>query len=906
MKMLRTIWLKFRSLWQRPAVKREIDEELRFHLEQRTAENLAAGMSPEVAAREARKRFGNVQSIREECREVRGASLGEPTLQDVRFGLRMLRKNPGFTVAAVLTLALGVGVNSALFSVIYAVLLEPLPYPDPGRLVQVQSTISAPGKPAEIVPTWAYPRFELLRDHNRIFAQIAACDSRTLTVTGMDRSERVEAELASASYLPLLGVRAVLGRVFLPEEDLKGASQPVVVISEGYWQRRFGGDPGVIGRTLRANQTPLTVVGVLRAGFKGQSGATEMWVPITMTPTLEGDPSRLERPFTMWHRVLARLQPATSLAAARASLDSLERQLESVLPVSSEKEAYGIHLVPFREASTDPFIRRSLWVLAAAVGFVLLIACVNVANLLLARAASREREIAIRLALGATRGQLIRQLLAESLVLAAVSGAVALLFARWAIDAMAAFQPADNFGLQSDYARLPDFGTIQLSAPALAFNFCVALGCGVIFGLFPAWQAARHSLSPALHRSTDRSAGGHQGLGLRGARNLLVVAETALALMLLAGAGLMVQSLARLTTTRTGFDPKHLLTFRLDQPGGSSDSAKQLFFPQILERVGAIPGVESACLANAAPLSGTYDRSFMVVPPAANEGGRVEAFIGVHLASQEFLHTLRVPLSRGRWFTDQDRPDTPLVAVINETAARRYWSGRDPVGQQTDLSPALGPGFSAVEVVGVIGDVKYDTMAAEMGANVYLSYRQSGYPGYYVNLRTAGDPLAVVAAVRMAVAAVSAEAPVYDLMTMEQRIANSTYRTEFNTLLLLAFAALAVVLAAVGLYGVVAYSVTQHTREIGIRMALGARPADVLRLIVTQGMRLVLLGGLIGLVGALALTRLMRSLLFGVSPSDPLTFVVILVMLTGVALVACWLPARRAARVNPMVALRSE
>ncbi|MGA2862875.1 MAG: ABC transporter permease [Verrucomicrobiota bacterium] len=827
-------------------------------------------------------------------------------MNDLRFGLRMLLKNPGFTAVAVLTLALGVGVNSALFSVLYAVLLEPLPYPEPGRLVQVQSTISAPGKPAETLPVWSYPRFELLRDHNRIFAQIAACDSRTLTVTEGGGAERVETELASASYFPLLGLRAVLGQVFVREEDRKGASQPVVVIGAGYWQRRFGGDPGVIGRTLRVNQTPLTIVGVLPAGFKGQSGATQMWVPITMTPTLSGDPSRLERPFTMWHRVLARLQPSTSLAAARASLDLLERQLESVLPVSSEKEAYGIHLVPFREAATDPAIRRSLWVLAAAVAFVLLIACVNVANLQLARAASREREIAVRLALGATRGQLIRQLLAESLVLAVVSGAIALLFAHWAIALMSAFQPADNFGFHSHYARLPDFGAIQLSTPVLAFNFCVALGCGVIFGLFPAWQAVSGSLSPALHRATDRPAGTYSGLRLRGVRSLLVVAETALALMLLVGAGLMVHSFARLTTTRLGFDPKHLLTFRLDQPRGSSEEAKPLFFQQVMERMNAIPGVESVCLANAAPLSGTYDRSFMMVPPAGKEGGPVEAFIGVHLTSQEYLHTLRVPLARGRWFTDQDRKGTQLVAVINQTAARKYWPGRDPVGQQIDLSPALSSDFSSVEVVGVIGDVKYDQMATEMGADVYLSYLQSGYPGYYVNLRTAGDPLAVAAAVRLGVAAVNPEAPVYDLMTMERRIADSTSRIEFNALLLLAFGLAALVLAAVGLYGVVAYSVTQRTREIGIRIALGARAADVLRLVMTQGMCLVLAGGLIGLVGALALTRLMRSLLFGVSPTDPLTFAVILVMLTGVALLACWLPARRAARVDPMVALRYE
>ncbi len=827
-------------------------------------------------------------------------------MNDLRFALRQLLKNPGFTAVAVLTLALGIGVNSALFSVMYAVLFEPLPYPDAGRLVQVQSTISAAGKPMETLPVWAYPRFELLRDHNRLFARIAAFDSSTVTVAGGDSPERVEAELASASYFPLLGVRAARGRVFLPEEDRKGSSQPVVVVSDGYWQRRFGGDPGVVGRTVRVNGMPLTIVGVLPAGFKGQSGATEMWMPITLAPALAGDPSRLERPFTMWHRALARLQPSINLAAARRSLDSLERQLESVLPVSSEKEAYGVALVPLREATTDPFIRRSLWVLAAAVGFVLLIACVNVANLQLARAASRQRELAVRLALGATRGRLTRQLLAESLVLAVVAGMVALLFARWAVEAMSAFQPADSSGLQGDYARLPDFGAIRLSASVLAFNFSIALGCGVVFGLFPAWRATRGALSPALHRLSDRRTGAHQSLGLRGARGLLVVAETALALMLLAGAGLMVHSFARLATTRLGFDPKHLLTFRLDQPRGASDASSQLFFQQILERVGAIPGVESVCLANATPLSGTFDRSFMVVRSPGKDSGRVEAFIGVHLASPEYLQTLRVPLVRGRWLAEQDRQGTPLVAVINEAAARRYWAATDPIGQQIDLSPALGPQFPSVEVVGVIGDVKYDQMAAEIGPNVYLSYRQSGYPGYYVTLRTAGHPLTLAGAVRAAVAGVSSAVPLYDLRTMEQRIANSTSRSKFNTLLLLAFSVLAVVLAAVGLYGVMAYSVTQRTREIGIRIALGARTSDVLRLIVRQGMRLVLAGSLMGLAGALALTRLLRSLLFGVSPADPLTFAIIPALLAGVALLACWLPARRATKVDPVEALRYE
>jgi putative ABC transport system permease protein len=349
-----------------------------------------------------------------------------------------------------------------------------------------------------------------------------------------------------------------------------------------------------------------------------------------------------------------------------------------------------------------------------------------------------------------------------------------------------------------------------------------------------------------------------------------------------------------------------LLTFRVDQPRGASDQDRQLFFPQVLERIRAIPGVESVCLANATPLSGTFDRSFMVVQTAGDGGAPVEAFIGVHLASQEYLHTLRVPLVRGRWLTDRDRQGSRLVAVINETAARKYWPAGDPVGQVVDLSPALSSDFSKVEVVGVIGDVKYDQMSTEMGAQVYLSYLQSGYPGYYVNVRTAGDPLTVIEAVRRAVAAVSSEVPVYDLMTMERRIANSTSRSGFNTLLLLAFALLAALLAAIGLYGVVAFSVAQRTREIGIRVALGARTTDVLRLIVRQGMRLVLVGGLIGLAGALAISRILRSLLFGIGPTDPLTFAVSSALLAGVALLACWLPARRAARVDPVVALRCE
>jgi predicted permease len=827
-------------------------------------------------------------------------------MNDLHFSIRQLLKNPGFTCVGVLTLALGIGVNSALFSIMYASLFAPLPYPKPDRLVQVQTTISSAGKAPQSFPYWSYPRFELLRNDNRIFTEIAAIHKNTVIVSGKESAERVEAELVSANYFPLLGVHATHGRVFVPQEDQKGDSQPVVVISDRYWQRYFGGDPGVLGGTLKVNGTLLTVVGVLPPGFKGQSGATEMWMPITLVPALVGDPSRLARPFTMWHSVLARLHPSTSLAAARASLDSLEHQLESTLPVSSEKETYGIALLPFKEATTDPFIRQSLWVLAAAVGFVLLIACANTANLQLVRAISRRREFAVRLALGASRVRLTRQLLAESLVLATVAGLLALFFARWVVDIMSALQPTDEFTHFAEYASLPNLAAIHLGTPILAFNFVIALVCGLVFGLAPAWRVTIGDLTPALHRLSERPTGANRGLGLRGGRGLLVVAETALALVLLAGAGLMVHSYARLSATPLGFDRKNLLTFRLDQPGDDSPQKATLFFSEMLKRLHALPGVESVCLANATPLSSSFDRSSMVVRSTGKDSEPVEASVGIHLASPEYLHTLRIPLVKGRWLADDDRQGTPLVAVINETAARKYWPGIDPVGQQVDLRPALGPESGLAQVVGVVRDVKYDQVATEIGPDVYLSYRQSFYPGYFFILRTARDPQALARAVRSAVAEENPNLPIYDLLTMDQRIANSTSRSRFNTLLLLMFSGLAVLLAAVGLYGVVACSVAQRTREIGIRIALGARESDVLRLILKQGIRLVLVGAAIGLAGALALTRLLRSFLFGVTPTDPLTFASIILLLSAIALLACWLPARRALKVDPIEVLRNE
>jgi len=827
--------------------------------------------------------------------------------QDLCYALRVLGRSPGFAGTVVLTLALGIGVNSALFSVIHKVLLEPLPYADPERLVQVQSTITAPGKPTEVITVWSYPRFELLREYGRVFAQIAACAEDSLTLTQGGDPERVEAELVSADYFSLLGLKAQLGRVFEEQEDRTPGAHPVAVISDGLWHRRFGSQADVIGKTVCLNKTYLTIVGVLPAWFKGQLGSADIWAPIAMAPILQSNPERLTRPATMWHQVLARLNPEISLAAAQAAVAPLEKEIETVYPMSDQTSTWGIQLACLQRANTDPAIRRSLLVLSAAVGFVLLITCVDVGGLLLARGISRQGELATRMALGATRARIVRQLLIESLVLSAGAGVLALFFAREGIDLMAAFRPADNQGFHVQYARLPDFGEMRLGTPVLLFNFAIALVCGAVFGLVPALRTTRRSLAPSARGTTESSpVGTWSSLRLCRARSLLVVGQTALAIMLLVGAGLMLRSFVRLMTTKIGFEPAGLLTLQVNMPQGLSREAWNSAVQQIEQRIAPIPGVQSVCAADATPLSGSYDHSLVALRQPGSESGQTEVPIGVHRASPGYLRTLQVPLLAGRWFTEQDVHGAKRVAVINEAMARRYWPGTDPVGHELDLGMAIEPGYAPVEIVGVVGDVKYDDMAAKFGNDIYVPYLQSGYPCYYWTVRTGGDPLSLVAAVRQTVAAVDRELPVSDVMTMEQRIANSTSRTRFIAVLLGSFALLALALAVTGLYGLIAYSVAQRTREIGIRMALGARSSQVLRLTLHQGMRLVVIGGAVGVAASLALTRLMRSLLYEVSAADPLTFVCVALLLIGAALLACYLPARRAARIDPMVALRYE
>jgi putative ABC transport system permease protein len=828
-------------------------------------------------------------------------------INDIKYAFRRLRKSPGFAAAVMLTLGVGIGINSALFSVIHNVLLKSLPYPNPERLVQAQWIVTAPGKPGEVLPLWSYPQFELLRRHNRIFAQTAACDVGSLTLTQAGDPERLGAELVSADYFSLLGLKAQIGRLFEEQEDRAPGGHPVAVISDGLWRRCFASQPDVIGKAVCLNKTYLTVVGVMPAWFKGQVGSADVWVPITMATILQSNPERLKRSATLWHQVLARLNPDISLTAAQAAVAPLEHQIETAYPMSDQTSTWRIQLVSLQKAITDPTIRRSLLVLLAAVGCVLLITCVNIGGLLLARGISRQEEIATRLALGATRTQIVRQLLIESLVLSLGAGVLALWFAHEGIRLMALFRPADTHGLYALYTRLTDFGEIGLAAPVLLFNFVLAMICGVFFGLIPALRTTRRSLAPSLRGTTDSAPmGTRSSLRLCRGRSILVVGQTALAIVLLIGAGLMLRSFVRLMTTRIGFEPAGLLTLQVTAPQGLSPGDWNSSVQQIEQRIASLPGVQSACASDAAPLAGSYDRSFVQLRQPGSENGQAEVLIGVHRTSPEYLRTLHVPLLAGRWFTERDVQGAKRVVVINETMARRYWPGMDPVGQNLDLSMAIEPGYAPVEIVGVVGDIKYDDMGAKFGNDIYVPYLQSGYPVYCLMVRTSSEPLSVVPAVRQTVAAVQRELPISDVMTMTQRMANSTSRTKFIAVLLALFAALALVLTVTGLYGLIAYSVAQRTREIGIRMALGARSSQVLRLTLYQGIRLLAVGGLLGLAASLALTRVLRSLLYEVSAVDPLTFAVVILVLALAGTLACYIPARRASKIDPMVALRYE
>jgi putative ABC transport system permease protein len=808
-------------------------------------------------------------------------------MQDLCYGARMLLTKPGFTSIAVITLAIGIGANTLLFSVVNAVLWQPLPYQNPDQLVNIWGQL--PAYVSGNVGASA-AEFADYRDQNLVFSSIAAYTSSSFNLTGAGEPERIAGTFASASLFPLLDVQPALGRGFLTEED-RPEHDRVVILSHGLWRRRFAGDPTIIGRSVTLDGQRHTIVGVAPAGFQFPDDATEIWKPIAFTAERLSESERGSR----YLDVIARMKTGVTIGQAQTDVAALAQRMQRQHPVNYPADSgWGANVVSLREESVGD-VRLALQALFAAVGCVLLIGCANVANLLLARASTRRREMAIRSALGAHPWRIIRQLLTESLLLALAGGGLGALIAVWGVEAVA----------ELSAPVLPQFNEISIDGRALGFTLAVSLVTGLLFGLAPAWQSARHDLNESLKEGGGKGAesGGRHRL-----RGLLVVGEIAIALVLLVGAGLMIKSLYRLQQVESGFDPTHALTMRLALPEVKYPEPQRQrdFFERLLNRIAALPGVKAAGAINHLPLSGTgIQRSFLIE-------GRPEPKlnVGFRMVSPDYFQAIGVPLLAGRLIDDRDRENAISVAVVNETFARIFLANEDPLGKRIKIGSAQGP-FPWLTIAGVVEDVKHNGLDSETRPEMYVPYLQPllpswGVPPMFLVVRSESEPASLAAAVRGVVRELDRDQPIYGVATMGQLLSRSIAPRRFNMTLLAVFAALALALAGVGIYGVMSYAVTERTREIGIRMALGAQAGDALKLVIRQGMKLALVGVALGLMGAFALTRLMENLLFDVKATDRLTFIVISILMTSVALLACWIPARRATKVDPMVALRCE
>lgn len=800
---------------------------------------------------------------------------------DIRYGLRMLAKSPGFTAVAVLTLALGIGANTAIFSLINAVLLRPLPFHEPERLVMVWEEVSAIGFPRDDVAPANYVDW---KTQNWVFEDMAALDHRSFDLIGDGEPEKILAYGVTSNFFPLLGIQPALGRNFSAEEDKPGAGK-VTILSFGLWQRRYGGEPGIIGRDILLNGEKYTVVGVMPRGFQFLHSYIGLWVPAAL------ESSELADRDNHYLTVVARMKPGVTLDQAQADVLTITQRIARAYP--NEAEGLGSVVVPMREQLVGN-VRRPLVVLLVAVGLVLLIACANIASLLLARAATRRKEIAVRTALGANRARILRQLLTESVLLAGLGGALGLLFATWSFEFLEKLIPT---GLVMTASLKID---LQVLGYALAISFLT----GVVFGLAPGLQASRVDLNEALKQGGTRTSASAGGNKLRGA---FVVGQVALALVLLVGAGLMIQTVFHLLHQYTVFQPEKLLTMRtgLASFKYGEHARRVAFYDQVLERVTALPGVVSAGYTTSVPLQRKGGANGFTIEGRPPEPGVFTNAIHRQV-SAGYFQTMGIGLRQGRYFTEQDDQQSVPVAIINETMARQYWP-EGALGKRFRLGVPEAPWLT---IVGVVADVRQMGMDAPVKAEMYLPYRQITSHLWVAPrdlvIRAAGDPMSLVAAVREEIRAVDPDQPVSNIATMDELLGEEAGSRWLAMILVAAFAGLALVLASLGIYGVLSYVVAQQTPEIGVRLALGAQPRDILGLVLKKGMGLALLGLVVGLVSSVALTRLMSSLLFGVTATDPLTFGGVAGVLVAVALLACYIPARRATKVDPMVALRYE
>ena len=879
MRWLSKLRRRARLIIDRAGVEREMRDEMHFHLQMEAEELTRFGAAESEAPRLARRRFGGVARYEDEARDARGGRWLDQLRQDTRYALRVLGRGRGFAAVAVLTLALGVGANTAIFSVVRGVLLRALPYPEPERLVAVQSVIR--GSPTAVSP----PDFIDWRAQAKSFSGLAAYFLSTATLTGIGEPERLVQARVSANFFDVLGARPARGRGFLTGEDAIAAPR-VAILSDGLWRRRFGADPSVVGRTIRLDDFPTTVVGIAPPELK-LPGGVDLWLT-TRFSTRDVDPSARG---ARWIEVVGRLSNGTTLAAARVEM----RAIAERLALADPRHDGGVtsRIATLQEDLVGG-VRTPLLILLGAVGFVMLIACVNVASLSLGRTAARETELTVRVALGAGRGRIARQILTENLVLAIGGGVAGLALATAGTRALVALAPGD----------LPLVHAVRVDGMVLSFSFVITLLSGVAFGVVPALQGSRHGIEARL-----RAGGRGLSLGSGRLRRTLVVTEVALAMTLLAGAGLLVRSLARLAAVDPGFRPDHLATFSVTlSPVRYPDGARQELFARELEqRLERLPGVTSAGISFSLPLTNSAFGLTFAIGGRSEVSGPDEPRAQVRLATPDYFRAMGIPLVRGRGFTARDDETAPRVILISETAARRYWPNEDPIGQtlQTGWGGNDKTRFGGT-IIGVVGDVRQFSLAIAPQPEIYGPLAQRPLDELSVVVHSRSSTALVLAAAREVVRELDAELPLYDLRSYEDIVRESVAERRFYVTLLTTFAGLALVLAAIGIYGVIAYSVQQRRRELGIRIALGATRERVVVLVMRQGMALTIVGAAIGLALAGLLTHVLRGQLYDVSATDPLTFVLVPVILVVVALVACVVPARRAVAVDPATTIRAE
>jgi len=885
MKFLRCL----HTLFRREELDQHLSDELAFHLEKQIEQNMAAGMSAEEARYAALRSFGGVEQVKEECRDAWGVRFIDTLLQDSRIALRVLSKNPGFSAVAVVTLALGIGANTAIFSVVDAVLIRPLPYRDSDRLVYI-SEFWPKETPVKTVPN---PDFANWSEHARLLDGLAAYGGGAeMNLTSPGEPERLLGARVTWDFFPLLGVQPALGRGFFREEDRPGG-RPVVLLSHELWQRRFSSNPRVVGTSVQLDGTLHTIVGVIPAGFRFPDDEFKAQLFLPMVVARAADWSSRDPENFRLLRPMARLKPGVTIDNVKAELSGLVQQTAGQEPAQFIRMRAGmeVYVTPLHARLAAP-ARPILLVLFGSVALLLLMSCVNVASLQLSRGAARQKELAVRAALGAPRVRIAAQLLTESSVLAMAAGPAALLVGFAGLRALQALGPP----------QIPHLASIHLDLRVLLFSLVVATLTGLLFGLSPAILASRVKLDEVLKQSTSRST---SGLEHHRIRSFLVTTEIALALILLIGAGLLTRSFIYLISVNPGFDLHQLLTLRISLSGNEYSKPEQqaAFYEQLLQRVRALPAVQSADAGSGLPLIGwgSLRGTDVEGQPAALPGLRPD--IACDVVSPGYFRTLRIPMVAGRPFTAQDRQGAPQVAIVNRAFVHQFFPDANPLGKHVGSGARGGPWR---EIVGIVGNVRQLGPDHAESPEIYIPYLQEPAADMNVVLRAANDPLNSVAAVKAAVRSVDANLPVYDVVTMDQRLSESIAPQRFNALLVGMFALLALGLGAVGIYGVLAYSVERRTHEIGIRLAMGASREDVLAQVVGEGMRLVAVGVGIGLAGSLALARLLRTLLFGVHPADPVTLLAVSTGLALVAALACYLPARRATKVDPMMALRYE